>query len=172
MWLDPAGMDVRSMTGARKRGRTRDSKTEHIASIFTGNPLKEMSPKDISNELGYDIQLVTTIVNRLMSEGTVERIGRGRYRLKVDQVIDDGYLRSMISEMMDLTKMVLGARYIEGRDWNGSGGFKELVELYQVIRSKGGSALANNILRLAAKKSLHEGDIEAVLGSVEEVALR
>ncbi|MCU0799289.1 MAG: hypothetical protein MUC62_06415 [Candidatus Thermoplasmatota archaeon] len=160
------------MTGARKRGRKTDSKTEHIASIFTGNPLKDISPKEISNELGYDIQLVTTLVNRLMSEGMVERTGRGRYKLKVDQVIDDSYLRSMISEMKDLTRMVLGVRSMEGRDWSGSGGFKELVELYQVIRAMGGSALANNILRLAAKKSLLEGDVEAVLGSVEEVALR
>ncbi len=172
MWLDPAGMEVRSMTGARKRGRTRDSKTEHIASVFTGNPLKEMSPKGISKELGYDIQLVTTIVNRLMSEGLVERTGRGRYRLKVEHVIDDGHVRSMISEMKELSMMVLGMRSVEGRDWNGSGGYKELVDLYQAIRSMGGSALANNILRLAAKRSLLDGDVEAVLGSVEEVAFR
>jgi hypothetical protein len=140
--------------------------------MFTGNPLKELSPKDLSKELGYDIQLVTTIVNRLMTEGLVERIGRGRYRLKMEQVLDDTYIRSMISEMKDLTARVLGENAVDGRDWNGSGGFNELVDLYRTIRSRGGSSLANNILRLAAKRSLMAGDVEAVLGSVEEVAFR
>jgi hypothetical protein len=157
------------MSGPRKRGEVKDSKTEKISSMFSASPFKELSPKEISEGLGYDIQLVTTIVNRLMNEGFVERTGRGRYRLFVEQVVRPDHLSSMTREMKEFGRTVLGARSLEGLQPEGLEGLKGLVGTYDAIRIRGGSVLANNILRLAARKVLPEEDIEGFLGSVEEV---
>lgn len=159
----------------KKRGyrsaETKVTKTDQIANVFSENPLDAISPKDISAELGLDIKLVTTIVNRLRKEGMIERVGWGKYRLSIDNSIEDEVLEMIADEMSKMTMVILGIplNKING-DSNGSA-FKNLVSVYRKISEIGGELMAQNVLRLSASKKLGSDKVEPLISAVMEVSV-
>jgi hypothetical protein len=49
--------------------------------------------------------------------------------------------------------------------------FKFLINIYQEAIRIGGETMANNLLRLSARKRLDEGEVEFLVNSVREVAM-
>lgn len=152
-----------------KRGRMKESKTDRIASIFTERPLDLISPKEISTELDMDLQLVTSIVSRLRSEGLVERVGWGKYKLKMDKDIEERYLKDINRELREMASMILGRTTLLNEIETNGNPFNELIGLYSSLKRVGGDAMASNLLRLCAKKSLLEEKVDVLLESVGEV---
>ncbi len=152
-----------------KRRSMKESKTDMIASIFTSRPLDLVSPKDVSSELKMDLQLVTSIMSRLRSEGLIERVGWGQYKLKMESNIENRYLEDINRELRDMASMILGRTAIlDGIQSNGDP-FKELIGLYSSLRKIGGEAMASNLLRLCAKKILLADKVDVLIESVGEV---
>ncbi|MFW3146887.1 MAG: hypothetical protein ACMUIE_08770 [Thermoplasmatota archaeon] len=149
--------------------RSRTSKTEKIASIFSDEPLDYHTPKEISLKLDMDIRLVTSIVNRLKAEGLVERIGRGRYRLKMDQEIDEETISGIRGELASMSQVILGIPGRDEKDRMNTTPFKQLVSLYMMVDNIGGRTMARNLLRLSGKKYLDDDSVDRLLLSVEEV---
>jgi hypothetical protein len=152
-----------------KRGRSRESKTDRIASVFISRPLSSISPKEIASELDLDLQLVTSIVSRLRSEGLIDRVGWGQYRLKRDRTISREYLEDINRELRDMASMILGKTTTLDRIETNGDPFKELISIYSSLRKVGGDAMASNLLRLCAKKSLLEEKVDVLMESVGEV---
>lgn len=155
-----------------KRGlRVKDklSKTDRIASIFSSRPLESISPKEIAKELELDLQLVTSIVSRLRSEGLVERVGWGKYKLKVERSVGDDYLIKINKDLREMASMIIGKKEPFVEIDSGGDPFKELTQLYSTIKELGGETLASNLLRLCAKKSHLEEKVDILVESVGEV---
>lgn len=145
------------------------SKTEMIASIFSDEPLDHHTPKEISLKLDLDIRLVTSIVNRLRSEGLVERIGRGRYRLKMDQEIREEIISGIRDEMASMSQVILGLPEAKESGGDDETPFRELISLYRTVDEVGGRTMARNLLRLSGRKFLDDDSTDRLLLSVEEV---
>ena len=157
------------MRTKRTKGKVKDiSKTEQIANVFIERPLDSISPKEISRELGMEIQLVTSIVSRLRAEGLVERVGWGKYKLRMEQTIAQDVLEQVSSDYWDLTRNILtssGKGKIEGTGDH----FDRIVRIFVEVRKVGGDVMAQNLLRLAARKSMPLEDVKILVGSVKEV---
>jgi len=153
----------------RTKGKVKDiSKTEQIANVFIERPLDSISPKEISRELGMEIQLVTSIVSRLRAEGLVERVGWGKYKLRMEQTIARDVLEQVSSDYWELTRDILagsGEGRIEGADDH----FDRIVRIFVEVKNLGGDVMAQNLLRLAARKSMPLEDVKILVGSVKEV---
>ena len=141
-----------------------------IARVIRESPFQSHTPKQIANQLDLDIQLVTSIVNRLRSEGVIERIGWGKYIQKREQEFEDTYLIDIIHDMREMASVILGRTSpldnIQGQD----DPFKELMEVYRSIKELGGEAMASNLLRLCAKKSMLRDKVDMLIESFEEVS--
>ncbi|MGA1793794.1 MAG: MarR family transcriptional regulator [Thermoplasmatota archaeon] len=157
------------MRTKRNKGKVKDiSKTEQIANVFIERPLDSISPKEISRELGMEIQLVTSIVSRLRAEGLVERVGWGRYKLRMEQTIAHDILEQVSSDYWDLTRNILagsGKGVAEGEGDH----FDRIVRIFVEVKKVGGDVMAQNLLRLAARKSMPHEDVKILVGSVKEV---
>lgn len=151
------------------RGRQTESKTDRIASYFSARPLDSISPKDIARELDMDLQLVTSLVNRLRKEGLVERIGRGKYRLKLEGFVDESSISAINRDMSILAGRIFGE--LNPRTGGTSTGdpFRELVGLYLTLRKVGGEATASNLLKLCAYKRLEGRNVELLVNTIYEV---
>ena len=160
------------MRTKRTRGKSRNiSKTERIANVFTSRPLDSISPKEISRELDLEIQLVTSIVSRLKAEGLIERIGWGKYKLRMEQTVDDDVLRIIAKNLYDISRNIVGSRQSRKLDEDLDQPFKFLIEVYKQVISVGGENMANNLLKLAARKELDDTEVEYLVYSIKEVAL-
>lgn len=160
----------RSIRDNRVRGKSRSvSKTERIASVFIERPLQPISPKEISRELDLDIQLVTSIVSRLRAEGLIERIGWGKYKLRMDNTFEPEKLITIARDLHDLTSGILGTREDGHGEVSEDHSFDYLVDTYRAISQKGGEAMAANLLRLSARKLLSPEETELLIISLREV---
>lgn len=159
------------MRTKRTRGKSRNiSKTERIANVFTSRPLDSISPKEISRELDLEIQLVTSIVSRLKAEGLIERVGWGKYKLRMDQTVDDEVLRLISKDMYEMSLEIMGTTPLENVDEELKAPFKFLIKIYKEAIGVGGETMANNLLRLCARKRLDDGEVDFLVHSVKEVA--
>ena len=152
-----------------RSGKRKITKTDLIAGIFSDHPLDPLSPKLISIELGLDIKLVTTIVNRLRQEGLIDRVGWGKYKLSIDNSIGDEILEKITHDMFEMTCVILGPIPVKRIESPNGSAFKELVTIYLRLCTIGGEIMAQNVLRLAANKNLPEDKIEPLIVSVSEV---
>jgi DNA-binding MarR family transcriptional regulator len=143
------------------------SKTDMIASMFSANPLSILTPKEISVKLGMDIRIVTSIVNRLKDEGSVERVGWGRYRLMSGMVLDEAAIRSITEDMLAMSSEVLG-RIEEDRSAQGSDLMSRMHGVYTKLRRIGGEPFAINILRVCAKKRMDDEGVRVLVRMVSE----
>ena len=160
------------MRTKRTRGKSRNiSKTERIANVFTSRPLDAISPKEISRELELEIQLVTSIVSRLKAEGLIERVGWGKYKLRMDQTVDDEIIEVISRDMYDLSLDIMGMTPITNLEEELKAPFQFLIKIYRDAINIGGETMANNLLRLAARKRLDEGEVDFLVNSVREVAV-
>lgn len=160
------------MRTKRTRGKSRNiSKTERIANVFTSRPLDSISPKEISRELDLEIQLVTSIVSRLKSEGLIERVGWGKYKLRMDQTVDDEILKNISKDMYEMSLGIMGMTRSDNVEAELKAPFKFLIKIYQEAISIGGETMANNLLRLSARKKLNEEEVDFLVHSVREVAV-
>jgi hypothetical protein len=164
---DQGGSDLKRRGPERTDEET--SKTDRIASVFSSSPFVEHTPKMISEDLDMDIKLVTTIVNRLRSEGMIERIGWGRYRLKTDKDFDQEYLREITADMKDKASTIMGGRDRLEIKTSGEDPFNELKEVYEAIRKLGGEVMASNLLRICAKRSNLADMSEMLIEAIGEV---
>ncbi|MEA3558378.1 MAG: hypothetical protein U9R75_03905 [Candidatus Thermoplasmatota archaeon] len=152
-----------------RSGRSKKTKTDMIAGVFSDHPLDPMSPKHISIELGLDIKLVTTIVNRLRQEGLIDRVGWGKYKLSIDNSIEDEILEKITDDMFEMTRIILGPIPYKNTETPNGSAFKGLVNVYRSLCTIGGELMAQNVLRLAANKNLPEDSIEPLIVSISEV---
>jgi hypothetical protein len=156
----------------RTRGKSRNiSKTERIANVFTSRPLDSISPKEISRELDLEIQLVTSIVSRLKAEGLIERIGWGKYKLRMDQTVDEEILQVITRDLYQMSLQIMGMAPNENVEEELKSPFKFLIKIYQEAINIGGETMANNLLRLSARKRLDEEEVDFLVHSVKEVAV-
>jgi hypothetical protein len=137
--------------------------------VFTDRPLQPISPKEISRELDLDIQLVTSIVSRLRAEGLIERVGWGKYKLRMDNTFEPEKLLMIAEDLYDLTKGILGSPENGHGEVSEENPFRYLVETYRAVSKRGGEAMAMNLLRLSARKRLTTDEIELLIMSVKEV---
>jgi hypothetical protein len=155
---------------SRARGKSRNiSKTERIANVFTSRPLDSISPKEISMELGLEIQLVTSIVSRLKAEGLIERVGWGKYKLRMEQTVDDEILKIVAQEMFEMSQKVIRTKHEGDVEEELKDPFKFLVQIYREIVKVGGEMMANNLLRLSARKRMEEEEVDFLVFSIREV---
>ena len=141
-----------------------------IARVIRESPFQSHTPKQIANQLDLDIQLVTSIVNRLRSEGVIERIGWGKYIQKREQEFEDTYLIDIIHDMREMASVILGRTSPLDNIQVQDDPFKELMEVYRSIKELGGEAMASNLLRLCAKKSMLRDKVDMLIESFEEVS--
>ncbi|MGA1821058.1 MAG: type IV toxin-antitoxin system AbiEi family antitoxin domain-containing protein [Thermoplasmatota archaeon] len=154
----------------RRRTSSKPSKTEMITEVFTSRPMDLITPKEISISLGLDIQLVTSIVNRLRDDGIIERPARGKYRLRIDQIADDDTLSEIARDMEELASDTLNIPPA-GKSENGyTNPFRELFLIYTHIQKRGGQAMSQNLLRLSARNRLSQDQIDALIRSIKENA--
>ncbi len=155
----------------RVRMRVRESrdisKTDMIASMFSANPLSILTPKEISVKLGIDIRIVTSIVNRLRDEGTVERVGWGRYRLMTGMVVDEAAIEGITEDMIAMSSEVLGGMN-EDRGPQGPDLMSRMLYVYTKLRRIGGEPFAINILRVCAKKRMDDEGVRVIVRMVSE----
>ncbi|MDG6225369.1 MAG: hypothetical protein QCI82_07640 [Candidatus Thermoplasmatota archaeon] len=141
---------------SRSRHSSETSKTDRIAGLFTSQPFRVFTPKELSVELGMKLQLVTTIVNRLKDEGLIERVGWGKYRLRTDASFDRETVEGVMRDFLHLSSEVLGsdidATGIEGDDM-----ITPLIDTYERIKDLAGESFSANILRICVNKRM-EGD--------------
>ncbi|MBN1540102.1 MAG: MarR family transcriptional regulator [Candidatus Thermoplasmatota archaeon] len=159
----------------RNRARSSEvSKTERIADIFMKHPLDRISPKEISRELNMDIQLVTSIVNRLRSEGLIERVSRGKYRLRMEQTIADEVILRVSEDYLEMSSEVLPAirtrleHQLSAREGKP---LDRMVRMYAEVKKFGGDLMARNLLRLAASKSVEPEGVKVLISAVGDRAL-
>ncbi len=138
--------------------------------MFTEHPLQPISPKEISRELDLDIQLVTSIVSRLRAEGLIERVGWGKYKLRMDSTFDPEKIILIAKDLYDLTKGILGSPDNGHGEGAAENPFRYLVETFRAVSDRGGEAMALNLLRLSARKRLSPDEIELLIMSVMEVS--
>ncbi len=141
-----------------------------IAKVISDSPFQSHTPRQIANELDLDIQLVTSIVNRLRSEGVIERIGWGKYIQKREQEFEDRYLIDITHDMRVMASMILGQTSPLDNIKQKGDPFKELMEMYKSIKELGGETMASNLLRLCAKKSMLNDRVDILIESFEEVS--
>jgi len=155
------------MRSRTRAGAAEDlSKTDRIAGVFTSHPNDVISPKEISRELDLNLQLVTTIVNRLKEEGMVERIGWGKYRLRRMVIMEDTDIRAVRDEMASLASSVFG-RPFGAYCTDGGDRMTELSSLYTRIRVLGGETVASNLLLISARKHLDEDGAKKLLRTLQ-----
>jgi hypothetical protein len=156
----------------RTRGKSRNiSKTERIANVFTSRPLDSISPKEISRELDLEIQLVTSIVSRLKAEGLIERVGWGKYKLRMEQTVDEEILQVITRDLYQMSLQIMGMAPSDNVEQELKSPFNFLVKIYQEAINIGGETMANNLLRLSARKRLDEEEVDFLVHSVKEVAV-
>ncbi|MGA1866713.1 MAG: type IV toxin-antitoxin system AbiEi family antitoxin domain-containing protein, partial [Thermoplasmatota archaeon] len=149
-------------------------KTERIASIFVGRPLDLISPKEISGELGMDIQLVTSIISRLRSEGLLERVSRGKYRLRMEQTIANETLLEIAEDFLKMSKEILPAlneRFTDQPSTQGGDPLDQITNIYIQVRKFSGDMMAKNLLRLAAGKNADPKDAKVLVSTVRKLVL-
>lgn len=158
-------------TRGRRRSSSSPSKTEMITEVFTARPMDLITPKEISTSLGLDIQLVTSIVNRLRDDGVIERPSRGKYRLSLDQIADDDIIMDIAREMEKLANTTLNILpEEEGVENGGADPFKKLLLIFKHIQERGGQSMALNLLRMSARSKLDPDQIDALISSIKEIA--
>jgi hypothetical protein len=143
------------------------SKTDRIASMFTADPITVLTPKEISVQLDMDIRIVTSIVNRLRDEGSIERVGWGRYRLKTGMVVDEKAIVGISDDLIRLSSEVLG-KIEEDRSIWGENRLARLLWIYEKISKIGGEPFALNMLRICTKKWLDEEGAKVMIRIVSE----
>lgn len=141
-----------------------------ITEVFTARPMDLITPKEISTSLGLDIQLVTSIVNRLRDDGVIERPSRGKYRLSLDQIADDDIIMEIAGEMEKLANTTLNILPEEGVENGGADPFKKLLLIFKHIQERGGQSMALNLLRMSARSKLDPDQIDALISSIKEIA--
>jgi DNA-binding transcriptional regulator YhcF (GntR family) len=62
----------------RIRGRV-PNKTERILEYLVTRPKQVVSPKEVAEALGFNLQTTVTVLNRLALEGTIIKQERGKY---------------------------------------------------------------------------------------------
>lgn len=62
----------------RIRGRV-PNKTERILEFLVARPEEIVSPKEVAEALGFNLQTTVTVLNRLALEGTIVKQERGKY---------------------------------------------------------------------------------------------
>jgi DNA-binding MarR family transcriptional regulator len=148
----------------RGRKGDRPSKTDLIAGMFTTHPMEVLTPKRIAGDLGLNLQMVTTIVNRLKDQGMIERIGWGKYRLRSDVVLDGPAIEEIVKDFTSMSEDILG------RDLHGNGREGEkvstLIEAYEKVRRIGGEPFAVNVLRICTKRRLDDERAKAIVRMV------
>jgi len=153
----------------RKRS-SKTSKTEMIANVFTGRPTEIISPKEISKELGLDLQLVTSIVKRLMDEGLIDRISRGKYRLGSEFMGDVEDIRSICDDLERVALTTLGSKPRSDLAFKKEADpYKRLNEIFIFIKGVGGEAMALNLLRISSKKRLDNDQTEMLFNILKGV---
>jgi len=60
------------------RGK-KPTKTDLILDFLVSRPNNILSPKEVADELGFNLQTTVTVLNRLALEGAVSKIGRGQF---------------------------------------------------------------------------------------------
>ncbi len=99
----------------------------------------------------------------------VDRVGWGKYKLKMETSIEKQYLRDINKELRGMASMIIGNTSKFDEIETNDDPFKELTELYRSIRELGGEAMASNLLRLCAKKSHLDVGFDILVESVGEV---
>ncbi|MBN1389953.1 MAG: hypothetical protein JXA22_04855 [Candidatus Thermoplasmatota archaeon] len=144
------------------------SKTERIANVFKVHPFESISPKEISGELGMEIQLVTSIVSRLRAEGLIERVSWGKYRLRMEQTLPEETLNKVANDYQEISRNILSTSDVRSIN-NDTRPLDLMVQIYIEVMNVGGEIMAQNMLRLAARKSISPEDAEVLLSSIKEV---
>jgi hypothetical protein len=67
----------------RIRGKS-PTKTELILDYLVGRPNEVLSPKEIAENLGFNLQTTVTVLNRLALEGAISKKGRGQFCFEGD----------------------------------------------------------------------------------------
>jgi len=146
--------------GGRKGDRT--SKTDMIAGMFTSHPMEVLTPKRIACDLGLNLQMVTTIVNRLREHGLIERIGWGKYRLRNDVVLDGPTIELILEDFKTMSQEVLGMPIRSSLQDSGEK-VSTLMEAYDKVRRIGGEPFASNVLRVCSYRRLDDQRSKALV---------
>lgn len=146
------------------RRKTTSSKTDRIAEVFTENPTVTFSPKQIAHDLDLDLQLVTSIVKRLMDEGMLERVDRGKYRLRSMLSVDMDELFEISREMDERASRTIGKELDSIQPFTiGKDPLDQLNATFGRIRDLGGKSFAVNLFRMSAKKRMKIEDMNSLL---------
>jgi hypothetical protein len=121
--------------------------------------------------LDLEIQLVTSIVSRLKAEGLIERVGWGKYKLRMEQTVEDEVLKTVARSMYEMAQNLIRTGPQVDLEEKLVDPFKFLVEVYKEVLNVGGETMANNLLKLSASKKLEEREVDFLVFSVREVAL-
>ena len=65
----------------------KESKTGRIRDYLRRNPGQVFTPKEVASLLGYDVQIITSILNRMERRGELLKSGRGQYHYQEDDSI-------------------------------------------------------------------------------------
>ena len=55
------------------------SKTDKILEYLVNRPNEVLSPKEVAQSLGFNLQTTVTVLNRLALEGGISKKGRGQF---------------------------------------------------------------------------------------------
>ncbi len=108
-------------------------------------------------------------MNRLKKEGFIERMGWGKYKLKLSHSADDKKLKEIGDNFTDITEEILGNSESNNGIERSDDPFLYLVDIYSAVSVIGGETMARNLLRLSANKDLPPEEVDALIISVSEV---
>ena len=141
-----------------------------IADVFSRRPTDLITPKEISRELGLDLQLVTSLMKRLMDEGVIDRISRGKYRLKIDMVCDKKEINEIVTDMEKIALITLGIPpHSNNKESDEDDPYRRLKDAYVRIRSLGGEVMALNLLRVSSRKKLEKEECDLLFQLIKGV---
>jgi hypothetical protein len=108
-------------------------------------------------------------VSRLRAEGLIERVGWGKYKLRMDNTFEPEKLLLIAEDLYELTRGILGSPGNGHGKASAENPFGYLVETFRAVSDRGGEAMAMNLLRLSARKRLSPDEIELLIMSIKEV---
>lgn len=169
------------------RGKA-SSKTERILQFLISKPDEVFKPKDISDALDINLQTTVTVLTRLTLEGSIIKIGRGRYCY-----VDGGTMGAERAEDVDrdpsskewmnpeiasqvyeaiyeLIGEVVGTAVIEdltglrSGDFNEQNPLKSLKELIDTLSKVLGRELTSDVVKIALAEKGQGFELKDIFG--------
>lgn len=136
-------------------------KTKRILEHFESNPNKEFSPKDVGRTLGFKPKLVASVLGRLVKQGELVKIARGRYKRKISVSYD---YKIIINDARIILTNSFGSDVLRKLEIDED--YEDLSSFLNILKQKFGLKMAKGLLRHAVLKNYKGKKANAILNQL------